>query len=65
MSKNRKMLENALRFLDNRLRANEEEPVGILVCGGSAMIAMNLVSRVTRDVDILALVDSQNNLIFL
>ena len=63
MSKDNEVLESALRFLDNRLRANREEPVGILVCGGSAMIAMNLVSRVTRDVDILALVDSQNNLI--
>jgi hypothetical protein len=63
MSKNNEVLESALRFLDNRLRANRGEPVGMLVCGGSAMIAMNLVSRVTRDVDILALVDSQDNLI--
>ncbi|MCK5133641.1 MAG: hypothetical protein KAR40_15990 [Candidatus Sabulitectum sp.] len=56
------MFEKALRFLDSRLRANKGEPVRMLICGGSAMIAMNLVSRVTRDVDVLALVDLQNNL---
>lgn len=47
MSKDNEVLEKALYFLNNRLRANGGESIRMLICGGSAMIAMNLVSRVT------------------
>ena len=48
-------LERALSLLESRIRILDNKPLDIVVCGGSALIATNLVSRTTRDVDILAL----------
>ncbi|MCD4846679.1 MAG: hypothetical protein K8R76_00640 [Candidatus Aegiribacteria sp.] len=41
----------------------DKPPVRLVVCGGSALIAMGLVSRTTDDVDVVALVDSMERLI--
>lgn len=56
-------LETALRLLAGRLELAETDPVGLVVCGGSALIAEGLVSRVTRDVDVLALMDAKHRLV--
>jgi hypothetical protein len=51
----RKLLDLALRRLNARLAYADMEPFEIVVCGGAAMIVLNLVSRPTRDVDVLAI----------
>ena len=53
-----KTLENALQLLGNLMAARERPPSHLVVCGGSALIALNLVSRTTKDVDVLATFDN-------
>ncbi len=53
-------IEIALRVLDDRLRLKDAPHTGLVVCGGSAMIALDLLSRATEDIDVLALVDSDH-----
>jgi hypothetical protein len=55
-------IEIALRVLDDRLRLKDAPQTGLVVCGGSAMIALDLLSRATEDIDVLALVDSDLSL---
>ena len=54
-SMDRHSLEETFQSLQFRLADNGAEPVGLVVCGGSALIVMGLVSRTTKDVDVLAL----------
>jgi len=56
-------LEKAFRLLDGRIRILGGSRIELVVCGGSALIAMELVTRTTRDVDVLALVDSEAALV--
>jgi len=50
-------------LLDGRLARNGAPHVGMVVCGGAAMIATGLLSRTTTDVDIVALVDDAERLV--
>ena len=56
-------LDHTFILMESRLKSNSSPPVRLLICGGSALIALHLVSRTTTDVDILAIVDSRDNLI--
>ncbi|MDP3072256.1 MAG: hypothetical protein Q8N18_18330 [Opitutaceae bacterium] len=47
-------LNEALSLLGERLRLSGGEPQELVVCGGSSLIARGYVSRVTRDVDVVA-----------
>jgi len=58
----KELLEEALSDLGRRLEDMDQGPHHIVVCGGSALIAMGLVPRTTKDVDVVALIDSQGNL---
>jgi hypothetical protein len=55
-------LERAFKLLAGRLELAQNEPVRLVVCGGSALIATGLRQRTTRDVDIVALIDSSQHL---
>jgi hypothetical protein len=55
-------INEALHLLDGRLRLNGSGTFTIVVCGGTALNAMQLISRTTKDVDIVALMDSNNQL---
>ncbi|MFA6241479.1 MAG: hypothetical protein WC655_11140 [Candidatus Hydrogenedentales bacterium] len=48
-------LNEAFMLLDGRLRLIGASPVGLVVCGGASLLATGLVSRTTRDVDIVAM----------
>ncbi len=48
-------LNHALRLLNEQLILADAPQTEIVVCGGSALIAMSLVPRTTQDVDIVAL----------
>lgn len=52
----RKAVELAFRSLAVRLDENRAEPIELVVCGGSALIMTGLITRTTRDVDIVALI---------
>ena len=47
-------LNEALTLLAERLQLAAVEPQELVVCGGSSLIARGYVSRVTRDVDVVA-----------
>ncbi|MBI3987419.1 MAG: hypothetical protein HY343_10890 [Lentisphaerae bacterium] len=53
---NAKAIEGALQRLGKRLVYDHVEPIALLVCGGSALNVLNIASRTTRDVDVLAVV---------
>lgn len=55
---NQASLDQALALLAGRLELSQSEPVGLVVCGGSALIAMGLRQRTTRDVDVVALMSA-------
>ncbi len=63
MELNNSNLEAALNMLGERLRLKDTPSVRLVACGGSALIAMGLVSRTTDDVDVVALVDAHQQLI--
>jgi len=56
-------LETALKLLGARLDLAQAPAIGLVVCGGSALIALGLIKRTTRDVDVLALMNSSGDLI--
>jgi hypothetical protein len=56
-------LEAALKLLAERLEYERAEPVSLVVCGGSSLIALGLVERTTKDVDVLALMDERGKLL--
>ncbi|MFC1782053.1 nucleotidyl transferase AbiEii/AbiGii toxin family protein [Planctomycetota bacterium] len=56
-------INEALRLLDGRLKMNQSGSFSLVVCGGTALNALNLIRRTTKDVDIVALMDSNNQLL--
>lgn len=55
--------ETAMRLLAARLDLAQTEPIGVVVCGGSALIAQGLIQRATKNVDVVALMDSERRLV--
>ena len=53
-----KKLNHALRLLNEQLVVTNAPRTEIVVCGGSALIALSLVPRTTQDVDIIAMMKS-------
>ncbi len=51
-------LETVFQSLAIRLQENGSGPFEIVICGGSALILSGLISRTTKDVDIVALAAS-------
>ena len=56
-------INEALQLLDGRLKMNQSGSFSLVVCGGTALNAMHLIQRTTKDVDIVALMDSNNQLV--
>jgi hypothetical protein len=56
-------LERALTLLAEKLEFDGAAPVSLVVCGGSSLIALGLVNRTTKDVDVLALMDEEGRLL--
>jgi hypothetical protein len=55
--------ERALLLLNGRLALANAPRFDLIVCGGTALNAMNLVTRTTKDVDIVALRDDAGALL--
>lgn len=56
-------LESAFRLLSGHLQLLHAAPVHLVVCGGAAMLARELISRPTQDVDIVAFVADDGTLV--
>lgn len=56
-------LDNALGLLGEYLKNKSNQRYQLVICGGAALIARSLVDRTTADVDILALLDEQEELL--
>ena len=56
-------IKEALQLLDGRLKMNRSGSFSLVVCGGTALNAMHLIQRTTKDVDIVALMNSNNQLV--
>jgi len=50
---NNQILHKALNMLNELLERHNKQPCSFVVCGGSALIATDLVTRTTKDIDIL------------
>lgn len=50
---NNNNLDEILKALDRQIGARGGKRIGLVVCGGSALFALGLVVRTTKDVDIL------------
>lgn len=57
------LLDQALHLTAERLDARDAAPEVLVVCGGSALLALGLVNRTTMDVDVLAGVDAATGLV--
>jgi hypothetical protein len=53
----------ALRLLNGRLQLNGSPRYNLIICGGSALAATGLITRTTKDVDIVALMDDEGALL--
>lgn len=53
----------AFRLLNGRLGLADAPAFHLVVCGGTALVAMGLVTRATRDVDIVALRNPSGELV--
>jgi hypothetical protein len=51
-------LEKALELLGGLMAVRNRPAIHLVVCGGSALIALGLVHRTTQDVDVLATLES-------
>jgi len=54
---NSEILAKALKLLSGRLELEGSSPVNMVVCGGAALIALGLIVRTTKDVDVVAVID--------
>lgn len=50
-------IDRILAALGDQLAAAKSEPLDLLVCGGSALHALHLVTRTTKDVDVVARIE--------
>lgn len=55
--------DTALRLLSGRLDIAGAPNFNLVVCGGTALVATELVKRATRDVDVVAMADDDGGLI--
>ena len=59
----RESLARAFKLLSARLDLMQAEPVRLVVCGGSALIATGLRERTTNDADVVAMLSSTGELV--
>ena len=57
-------LNRALALVGELLDHRGAPPIGLVVCGGAALIATGLVARTTKDVDVVAFSNSAGRLLY-
>ena len=56
-------LQEAMSLLAEEMASKGIAPHDLVVCGGSAILALRISQRTTKDVDILAALDEQSTLV--
>jgi len=56
-------LDRAFKLLSGRLELARSEPVRVVICGGSALIAMGFRQRTTNDADVVAMINEAGELV--
>src|SRR5580658_5075018 len=56
-------LDRAFRLLSGRLELAQSKPAQLVICGGSALIAMGFRRRTTNDADVVAMLSENGELI--
>jgi hypothetical protein len=59
----KEVLDKAFKLLSGRLELAQSEPVRLVICGGSALIAMGFRQRTTNDADVVAMMSENGELI--
>ena len=54
-----KNLESILRNLNYQIKVNKGSPINLVVCGGTALLALGFIKRVTKDIDVLGVYSSE------
>ena len=57
MTISRRNLDEILFALERQIQFHGGSPIGLLVCGGTALAALGLIDRTTKDVDVMAEVE--------
>ena len=61
----KKNIQEIFRALDRQMEVHGGSPLGLVVCGGTALAMLGLVARTTKDVDVLAMaVDTGESISF-
>jgi len=55
------IINDILQALDRQIGVHGGVPLGLVVCGGTALSALGLVMRTTRDMDVLGAVSETLN----
>lgn len=53
-------LDNILHALDRQIGIHGGSPVSLVVCGGTALFALGLILRTTKDIDVLGTVSKEH-----
>jgi hypothetical protein len=53
-------LDEILKALDRQIQVHDGSPISLVICGGTALFALGLVLRTTRDVDVLGTVSKEH-----
>jgi hypothetical protein len=53
-------LDEILKALDRQIHVHDGTPISLVICGGTALFALGLILRTTKDVDVLGTVSEEN-----
>ncbi len=54
-------LDDILHALDRQIEVHGGSPISLVVCGGTALFALGLILRTTKDIDVLGTVSLENS----
>jgi len=60
----RNNLDDILSALDRQIQVHGGSSISLVVCGGTALFALGLVLRTTKDIDVLGTISEENEKIF-
>ncbi|MFW6160357.1 MAG: hypothetical protein ACOC57_04365 [Acidobacteriota bacterium] len=53
-------LDEILHALDRQIEIHGGSPISLVVCGGTALFALGLIIRTTKDIDILGTISKKH-----
>jgi len=62
---NKNNLDEILHALDRQIEVHGGSPISLVVCGGTALFALGLILRTTKDIDVLGIVSKEQGQILI